>query len=1603
MVEAKREKSSTECELDLRLESAARVQEIDGDANSDLATMTIKSDPAPELPLRNPPVLEATSDLVTLSYLNEPSVLHAIHQRYENLDIYTFSGIVLIATNPFDRVDNLYTDEVVQMYSGRQRGELDPHLFSIAEDAFRCMQRDNKNQTIVVSGESGAGKTMSAKYIMRYFATVENPNKPSITDSEEGTDGLSKVEREILATNPIMEAFGNAKTTRNDNSSRFGKYLEIRFDDQQSISGARIRTYLLERSRIIFHQSTERNYHIFYQLIKGLDEDSRFKLGLEGDLSTFHYVNQGDPNIQGVDDGKDFIETRQALNTVGVSGDQQWNVFEVLAGLLHLGNIQIQATSRSALVSTEDEALVHTCRLLGLNPSELAKWLTKKQLKMRSDTVVSDLPHNAALIVRDSIAKYIYSALFDWLVSAVNAKLYTGDGTEKFIGVLDIYGFEHFKHNSFEQFCINYANEKLQQEFNRHVFKLEQQEYTEEEIDWQYIDFVDNQPCINLIEDRQGILSLLDEESRLPSGSDDGFTQKLLGNLKDKPNFKVPRLGENSFIVQHYAHDVEYETAGFLEKNRDTVPDTVMEVLNNTSSEFLKEIFDLQTSQAEASAAASAAAAPAPRKQLGGPPGPPGPAKRATLGRIFKMSLIELMDTISSTNAHYIRCIKPNEQKAAWVFDGPMVLSQLRACGVLETIRISSKGFPGRWLYEEFASRYALLLPSSKRDSTDDPREMTVRILNHIAHELVGSDDENGAVVESKDTDYNAKGRIYALGKTKVFLRAGMLAKLENLRTKRSRNAAVQIQKLVKMRTERNKYAALQNFILQLQTASRGKLGRIRAENSLVHHHTTAVQSLIRRHQHRKNLHHSLTSITGIQNAFRSKVARKQAEETKHHLAAVQIQSLMRAKQARDQHKRQLKSLTVVQSMVRSRGAKRQLQQLKEEQHSVKHYEENQYRMENKVVELQNALTAKRDEHRSVVEKLEQLEAELAASKGAMNDHISSHNEKSAAWDTKHKELQSAVDTHKSHSENLKEELDALRKRNEQVQDLLDERERIVQNLTMELSEFKSKYDKLLEQQQHMVPGNVAGGAFRQYHDRGLNAVGAGATARGAGVGGANGNALMYTENFTPESLRALEGAEDALSAKIYDLLQTPHDIENDLFTKLFATLEVPSGNNLESLSELDVLFPGNITNLLTSEMWRVGNVADSEHVVASVLKTISDVAKKATGEKAIYALPFWMSNLLEIYSFFTLAYENVQQDSDFGTQMSESELQQYSKLMSVARDDTNTVLSNVYYMYVLEMKKLINKMTVSAVVDDQNIPGFMTDSTSTRFLSNLFTGSEKYSMDDLIMLLTRIITALNGFRLETEIIQSVMEELITLVGFSSFNDMIMRRNFLSWRRGVQISYNATRILEWAKGYGLENLLGPLTPIMQAAKLLQLRMNWSENDSNVIYDICWGLNASQILKVISNYQAQDYEAPMSSHMQKTLSAQVQQKGEKESLVLKLPPLTDVKDMPVFMPRHLEKLEPYIPASLDVPSLREFVELTTKLSRVTEQTAVMNQVEGMAEMQDRQYGDEQEQDLGIEHPDTQPADSDYPANSNGSAIDHGPAETPAYESTRIGIE
>uniref|UniRef100_A0A665W1W5 Myosin VAb n=1 Tax=Echeneis naucrates TaxID=173247 RepID=A0A665W1W5_ECHNA len=864
-------------------------------------------------PLRNPNILVGENDLTSLSYLHEPAVLHNLKVRFiDSKLIYTYCGIVLVAINPYESLP-IYEADIINAYSGQNMGDMDPHIFAVAEEAYKQMARDERNQSIIVSGESGAGKTVSAKYAMRYFATV------SCASTE------TNVEERVLASSPIMEALGNAKTTRNDNSSRFGKYIEIGFDKQYGIIGANMRTYLLEKSRVVFQAHRERNYHIFYQLCASshLPEFKPFKLGCADD---FHCTNQGQSRVvEGVDDAKEMSNTRRAFSLLGICENDQMEIYQVLAALLHLSNVEVKDQSADRSSITADNAhLMMFCELMGVQCDEMAHWLCHRKLQTTTETYVKSVSKINAVNGRDALAKHIYAKLFSWIVASINNALKSAAKQHSFIGVLDIYGFETFDVNSFEQFCINYANEKLQQQFNLHVFKLEQEEYMKEEIPWTLIDFYDNQPCINLIEAKLGVLDLLDEECKMPKGSDDTWAQKLYNTLlKQNAHFDKPRLSNRAFIIHHFADKVEYQCEGFLEKNKDTVNEEQINVLKKSKFDFLLKLFE---GDEKATSSTGKVAS------ISGRLGQGQRDNKKTVGLQFRQSLHLLMGTLNATTPHYVRCIKPNDHKAPFTLDPVRAVQQLRACGVLETIRISAAGFPSRWTYQEFFNRYRVLM--KQKDILSDRKQTCKNILEKL--------------IEDQDK--------YQFGKNKIFFRAGQVAYLEKLRSDKLRLACVRIQKTIRCWLARKKYLNMKKSAIIIQRHVRGHQARCYVKFLRRTRAAVVIQRNVRMWANRRRYQQQRSAAITIQCFLRAYMAREQYYKLMYEQKALVIQKWVKGWLARLHYRRTITAIVLLQSCVRRMRAKKELKKLKVEARSVEHFKKLNIGMENKIMQLQHKI-----------------------------------------------------------------------------------------------------------------------------------------------------------------------------------------------------------------------------------------------------------------------------------------------------------------------------------------------------------------------------------------------------------------------------------------------------------------------------------------------------------------------------------------------------------------------------------------------------------------------------------------------------------------------
>jgi myosin protein heavy chain len=683
--------------------------------------------------------------------LNEASVLHNLRKRYDHDLIYTYSGLFLVAINPYKRIP-LYTPEMINIYRGRRRNEVAPHVFSISDEAYRQMLNNRMDQSLLITGESGAGKTENTKKVIQYIAFVAG---------RASEKGMGELEQQLLECNPLLEAFGNAKTNRNDNSSRFGKFIRLQFTSGGQVAGASIRQYLLEKNRIVFQAKGERSFHIFYQLPAGASADEKKKFLLDKP-EKFRYLNgSGCTTVAGVDDVEEFKHTVLAMKVMDFKQDEIDSVFRTVSGILWLGNIKFE-NNRDAAEIRDKTALNNVAQLWGVDAAALEAGLVKPRIKAGTEIVATQLSPERADYSRNALAKHVYAKLFARIVKAINRTL-EKENQNHFIGILDIAGFEIFEFNSFEQICINYTNERLQQFFNNHMFKIEQEEYLREQINWTFIDFgMDSQDRIDLIDKKPiGILALLEEESFFPKATDETFLAKVTGAHSRNTHFKKPKFQKGTFRLAHYAGEVEYDVKGWLEKNRDPLQEDLELVMKKSRQPFVTELFSEEFKPQEFVTQSASG-----KKSTGsGLSGQLGREKRkgaifVTVGTHHKEQLNDLMETLYATEPHFVRCILPNHEKRPGSLEAEIVMDQLRCNGVLEGIRISRKGFPNRIVYAEFLRRYYLLNDKINKH-TDDPRQATEKIMSG----LKGINPEE-----------------YRFGLTKIFFRTGCLAAIEELR-----------------------------------------------------------------------------------------------------------------------------------------------------------------------------------------------------------------------------------------------------------------------------------------------------------------------------------------------------------------------------------------------------------------------------------------------------------------------------------------------------------------------------------------------------------------------------------------------------------------------------------------------------------------------------------------------------------------------------------------------------------------------------------------------------------------------------------------------------
>ncbi|XP_051903200.1 unconventional myosin-VIIa-like isoform X3 [Hippocampus zosterae] len=836
----------------------------------------------------HPTSIQGVEDMIRLGDLNEAGILRNLLIRYNERVIYTncggrtYTGSILVAVNPYQLLP-IYTPDQIRLYTNKKIGEMPPHIFAIADNCYFNMQRNNKDQCCIISGESGAGKTESTKLILQFLAAISGQH--------------SWIEQQVLEATPILEAFGNAKTIRNDNSSRFGKYIDIHFNKRGAIEGAKIEQYLLEKSRVCRQAPDERNYHIFYCMLKGMLPEMKAKLGL-GLATDYCYLTMGHcTECDGRDDLTDYSSILAAMKVLMFTETETWEISKLLAAILHMGNLRFEARTYDnldACVVIRSPDLVTAASLMEVEPKDVMVCLTTRTLITRGESMATPLSVEQGLDVRDAFVKGIYGRLFVWIVDKINAAIYRPPSCDdnhimrRSIGLLDIFGFENFSVNSFEQLCINFANENLQQFFVRHVFKLEQEEYNLEDISWQHIEFTDNQDALDMIANKpMNIISLIDEESKFPKGTDATMLYKLNSQHKLNSNYIPPKNSyESRFGIQHFAGVVHYETRGFLEKNRDSLHTDIIQLVHSSKNKFIKQIFQ-----------ADVAMGVETRK------------RSPTLSSQFKRSLEMLMRTLSVCQPFFVRCIKPNELKKPMLFDRELCIRQLRYSGMMETIRIRRAGYPIRYSFAEFVDRYRVLLPGVKPA--------------HVQEDLRGTCQQIVLARLGRHGDWQ-------IGKTKIFLKDHHDMQLEIERDKGITDKVILIQKAVRGLKQRTNFLRLRSAV-------------------------TIIQKLWRAYLCRKNYKIMRRGFLRLQAVYRARKYYTGYRATRRHVAL--IQARCRGFLIRQTFWRRLRAVLTIQAYTRGMIARRLGRRLRAELQRRLEAERQRLAEEER---LRNQMTARR-------------------------------------------------------------------------------------------------------------------------------------------------------------------------------------------------------------------------------------------------------------------------------------------------------------------------------------------------------------------------------------------------------------------------------------------------------------------------------------------------------------------------------------------------------------------------------------------------------------------------------------------------------------------
>ncbi|XP_021164077.2 myosin-9 isoform X2 [Fundulus heteroclitus] len=880
----------------------------------------------------NPPKYNKVEDMAELTCLNEASVLHNLKDRYYSGLIYTYSGLFCVVINPYKYLP-IYSEEIVDMYKGKKRHEMPPHIYSITDTAYRSMMQDREDQSILCTGESGAGKTENTKKVIQYLAHVASSSKSKKDQGE--------LEKQLLQANPILEAFGNAKTVKNDNSSRFGKFIRINFDVNGYIVGANIETYLLEKSRAIRQAKDERAFHIFYYMLTGAGDKMRSELCLE-DYSKYRFLSNGNMTIPGQTDKEMFLETMEAFKIMSIPEEEITGLLKIISSVLQLGNMVFKKERNSDQASMPDNtAAQKVSHLLGINVTDFTRAILSPRIKVGRDYVQKAQTQEQAEFAVEALAKASYERMFRWLVMRINKAL---DKTKRqgasFIGILDIAGFEIFELNSFEQLCINYTNEKLQQLFNHTMFILEQEEYQREGIEWSFIDFgLDLQPCIDLIEKHSsppGILALLDEECWFPKATDKTFVEKLAQEQGTHPKFVKPKKlkDDADFCVIHYAGKVDYKANEWLMKNMDPLNECVATLLNQSTDKFTADLWrDVNHIVGLDKVAGMSDSGPFKTRK----------GMFRTVGQLYKEQLGNLMTTLRNTNPNFVRCIIPNHEKKAGKLDPHLVLEQLRCNGVLEGIRICRQGFPNRIVFQEFRQRYEILTPNAIPKGFMDGKQ---------ACELM---------IKALELEPN----LYRIGQSKVFFRAGLLAHLEEERDLKVTDVIMSFQAWCRGYVARKAFAKRQQQLTAMKVIQRNCAAYLKLRNWQWWRLFTKVKPLLQVSRQEEEM------LAKEEELLKVKEKQIQAEEQLKEYEAKQ-QQLSAEKQALQEQLQAETELCAEAEEMRSRLATRK-QELEEMLHDL------ESRLEEEEERVTQMLTEKKKMQQNITDLEQQLDEEEGA------------------------------------------------------------------------------------------------------------------------------------------------------------------------------------------------------------------------------------------------------------------------------------------------------------------------------------------------------------------------------------------------------------------------------------------------------------------------------------------------------------------------------------------------------------------------------------------------------------------------------------------------